>query len=80
MAATGPTNKQEEGSVHPKTTAAIEAWKRNLLDLTKRNRALNFAPNKVSTVTVGGEDPAAVFQRLCLRDLTMRLQAGQCRR
>ena len=35
-----------------KVAAAIDAWRRKLLDLTKRNRALNFKPTKVSTIAV----------------------------
>ena len=74
-----PIASEEPGNragiyAHPKTLAAIDAWKRSLLDLTKRNRALNFAPNKVSTVTVVGEDPAAVFRRLSVQELAVRFK------
>ncbi len=44
----------------------VNAWKNKLLDLTKRNRALNFRVNTVSTVTVVDELPAEIFRLLCL--------------
>lgn len=51
--------------------AALENWKRKLLDLTKRNRALNFKVNKVSTITIVDEQPAEVFRQLYLREQSM---------
>jgi very-short-patch-repair endonuclease len=56
--------------------AAIDLWKRNLLDLSKRNRALNFKPAKVSTVTVVDEQPAEAFRHLYLRERAMRFKAA----
>lgn len=43
---------------------AFDIWRARLLDLTKRNRALNFRPTKVSTITVIDEKPAEVFRLL----------------
>lgn len=57
-----------------RVTASLDFWKRKLLDLGKRNRALNFKPNKVSTVTVVDEQPAEVFRQLYLLEKTMRFQ------
>ena len=37
-------------SVAERIAASVENWQRKLLDLTKRNRALNFRMNKVATV------------------------------
>src|SRR6185295_11919432 len=56
--------------------ASIENWKRKLLDLTKRNRALNFRMNKVSTIAVVDEQPAEVFRQLYLRERTMRFKGA----
>lgn len=42
----------------------IAAWKSKLLDLSKRNRALNFKVNKVSTVTVIDELPTEIYRLL----------------
>ena len=56
--------------------ASIENWKRKLLDLTKRNRALNFKVNKVSTITIVDEQPAEVFRQLYLREASMRFKAA----
>jgi very-short-patch-repair endonuclease len=50
----------------------LEHWKQQLLDLTKRNRALNFKVQKVATVTVVDEHPAEVFRRLVLDGEPMR--------
>lgn len=55
--------------------AAIDQWKRKLLDLTKRNRALNFKPTKVATITITGEQPAEVFRHLYIRQKPMRFGA-----
>lgn len=45
--------------------ATFNAWKSKLLDLSKRNRALNFKINKVSTVTIVDEMPVEIFKLLC---------------
>lgn len=52
--------------------AAGEAWKRKLIDLAKRNRALNFRPTKLSTVAIVDEKPAEVFRRLVLQEQRMK--------
>lgn len=43
---------------------AFAAWRSRLLDLTARNRALNYRPTKVSTLTVVNEKPAEVYRLL----------------
>lgn len=50
----------------------FDHWKRELLDLGKRNRALNFRVTRVSTVTIVDEQPAEVFRRLYLEEKKMR--------
>jgi very-short-patch-repair endonuclease len=57
--------------------AALDAWKRKLLDLTKRNRALNFRTTRASTVIIRDEHPAEVFRRLYLAEKPMRFQAAE---
>ncbi|HEX6037171.1 DUF3320 domain-containing protein [Longimicrobium sp.] len=57
--------------------AALDAWKRKLLDLTKRNRALNFRVTRASTVAVVDEQPAEVFRRLYLAEKPMRFRAAE---
>ncbi|HEX2204490.1 MAG TPA: DUF3320 domain-containing protein [Longimicrobium sp.] len=59
-----------------KVVASVDHWKRKLLDLTKRNRALNFRATKVSTITVVDEQPAEVFRRLYLQGKPMRFHAA----
>ncbi|MDQ6892321.1 MAG: DUF3320 domain-containing protein [Acidobacteriota bacterium] len=54
---------------------ALDGWKRKLLDLTKRNRALNFKVTKVSTIEITDERPAEVFRRLYLEEKAMRFKA-----
>jgi len=53
----------------------ISVWKNKLLDLTKRNKALNFTVNKVSTVTVVDELPPEIFRLLCLKRKSLRFGA-----
>src|SRR5712672_2202074 len=55
---------------------SIENWKRKLLDLTKRNRALNFRMNKVSTIAIVDEQPAEVFRHLYIQERAMRFKAA----
>src|SRR5712692_5704872 len=55
-------------------TASIDHWKRSLLDLTRRNRALNFKPTRVSTIVIVDEQPAEVFRQLCLEDGSMKFK------
>jgi len=55
--------------------ASLDTWKRQLLDLTRRNRALNFRPLKVSTVAIVGEQPAEVFRLLYDEERTMTFAA-----
>ncbi len=57
-----------------KIALTINVWKSKLLDLTKRNRALNFKPNKVSTVTVVDEQPAEIFRLLCLQGKSLKFK------
>ena len=52
--------------------ATINGWKSKLLDLSKRNRALNFKVQKVSTVTIVDEQPAEIFKLLCLQDKSLK--------
>ena len=56
--------------------ASADHWKRRLLDLTKRNRALNFRATKVSTVAVVDEQPAEIFRQLVVREQAMRFKAA----
>jgi very-short-patch-repair endonuclease/DNA polymerase III delta prime subunit len=57
-----------------KITATIGNWKRKLLDISKRNRALSFRPNKVTTVAIVDEQPAEVFRHLYLQERQMRFR------
>jgi very-short-patch-repair endonuclease/DNA polymerase III delta prime subunit len=67
-AGTAPLQSHDDERV----AATIGNWKRKLLDVSKRNRALNFKPNKVTTVNVVDEQPAEVFCLLYLREQQMR--------
>jgi len=55
--------------------ATVNAWKGKLLDLSKRNRALNFSVNKVSTVTVINELPVEIFKLLCQQGKTLKFKS-----
>lgn len=61
-------------AVEQRISASIDNWKRKLLDLSKRNRALNFKMNKVSTIAIVDEQPAEVFRQLCLKNAGMRFK------
>ncbi|MDQ3179975.1 MAG: DUF3320 domain-containing protein [Acidobacteriota bacterium] len=56
--------------------ATVNACKSKLLDLSKRNRALNFKINKVSTVTIIGELPTEIFRLLCREKKSLKFKSG----
>lgn len=56
--------------------AALTHWKRRLLDLSKRNRLLNFKSTPVSTIALVDELPAEVFRTFWLRDGSMKFKAA----
>src|ERR1044072_7720494 len=58
-----------------KIPLTINAWKTKLLDLTKRNRALSFKPQKVSTVSVIDEQATEIFRLLCLLNKNLKFKA-----
>src|SRR5215203_111333 len=81
---TTPTNAAPAHPAGPATvpadgrlSASIDAWKRRLLDLSKRNRALNFRATRVSTVAVVDEHPAELFRALYLSERELRFQASE---
>jgi len=58
--------------VAERVKTALDLWRTRLLDLSKRNRGLNFKPTKVSTVTIVDEQPAEVYRHLCIEAKPMR--------
>jgi very-short-patch-repair endonuclease len=67
-----PENFSANPNQSPRLAATISGWKGKLLDLTKRNRALNFKVQKVSTVTIIDEQPAEIFKLLCLQARSLK--------
>lgn len=57
--------KQAEGRA---LGGAFAAWRGRLLDLTGRNRALNYRPTKVSSLTIVNEKPAEVYRLLVVQE------------
>src|SRR5215204_1805958 len=57
-------------------SATINAWKSKLLDLSKRNRALNFKVNKISTVTIVDELPTEIFRLLYREKRALKFKPG----
>jgi very-short-patch-repair endonuclease len=51
-------------SLNDKLLQALSLWRRKLLDLSKRNKALNFKPSKVTTIAIVDEQPGIVFRYL----------------
>lgn len=56
--------------------ASLDTWKRQLLDLTRRNRALSFRPLKVSTIAIVDEQPAEVYRLLYDEERTLTFAAA----
>src|SRR5215217_4175525 len=63
-------------ALETRVAASAENWKRKLLDLTKRNRLLNFRSARVSTVAIVDEQPAEVFRLLVLHERTLKFKAA----
>ena len=57
--------------------STIENWKRKLLDISKRNRSLNFKPLRVSNITIVDSLPSLVFSKLWIEDANMRFAAAE---
>jgi very-short-patch-repair endonuclease len=72
--ATTGSSSRLAAAVELRIAASIDHWKRKLLDLSKRNRALNFKMSKVSTIAIVDEQPAEVFLQLCLKNQGMRFK------
>src|SRR6267143_3861609 len=70
------SDDQSNKRSNERVKVSIENWKRKLLDLTKRNRALNFRMNKVSTIAIVDEQPAEVFRHLYIQERAMRFKAA----
>ncbi len=49
----------------------IKRWKDKLIDLTKRNRLINFRPTKVTTIKVVDEIPSEIFKIIIINNNTM---------
>src|SRR5258706_12141626 len=62
-------------SASARAEASIEAWQRKLLDLSKRNRAVNYKPTRVSTIQIVDERPAEVFRHLVVQEKSMAFSA-----
>lgn len=58
-----------------KLRAAFAGWRGRLIDLTKRNRALNYKPTTVSTLTVVDEKPAEIYRLLLGEEQTLTFTA-----
>jgi very-short-patch-repair endonuclease len=46
----------------------IEAWKNKLIDLSRRNRLLNFKPTKVTTIEVVDELPSEIYKSMVVEN------------
>ena len=61
---TGPTAKPTAPTLQP--ASALEVWRRKLLDLTRRNRLLDFKATRRTTIRVVGESPTELLRLLAL--------------
>jgi hypothetical protein len=51
--------------------AQLDGARKSLLDLTMRNRLLNYRPSKAKTIQVADEVPGEVYDRLVVKSGTM---------
>src|SRR5256885_14649123 len=54
-------------------------WKEHLLDLSARNRLLNFRPTKVSTIQITAPDVTGLFRRLVMTEKSLKFPLYQGR-
>ena len=47
-----------------KTEERIKRWKNKLIDLSKRNRLLNFKPTKVTTIYIVDKTPSDIYESI----------------
>jgi very-short-patch-repair endonuclease len=74
-----PNNLPSEDlrQVAERISASAENWGRKLLDLSRRNKLLNFKAAKVSIVTIVDEQPSDVFRKLFLLGRGMKFRATE---
>ncbi len=70
-----PENVSENSQSFDKIPYTIDIWKSKLIDLSKRNRALNFKTNKISTVTIAGDNIPEIFKYLCIDEKALKFLA-----
>ncbi|MGH9941679.1 MAG: DUF3320 domain-containing protein [Pyrinomonadaceae bacterium] len=69
-----PTTDNASAGHEQRIAVTIDAWKRKLLDLSRRNRAINFKINKVSTIAIVDEEPAEIFRLLQQQRKTLKFK------
>lgn len=55
----------------------LESVRQSLLDLSLRNRLLNYRPSKLRSIRVVGELPAEVYEALVLREKSLEFRAAR---
>jgi very-short-patch-repair endonuclease len=55
----------------------LDAARQRLLDLTLRNRLLNYRPSALRSIRVTGELPAEIYEALVLREKAMEFRAAR---
>ncbi len=55
----------------------LERWKRSLIDLTKRNRLLNYNPSRVTTIQIRSEASTELFRLVQLDGKPMKFLPAQ---
>ncbi len=55
----------------------LDAARQRLLDLTLRNRLLNYRPNALRSIRVVGELPAEIYDALVLREKALELRGAK---
>ena len=55
----------------------IESWKNKLIDLSRRNRLLNFRPTKVTTIKIVDEIPSEIFKSLVIDNKSFHFLSKQ---
>jgi hypothetical protein len=69
---TTTSSDQGKNAIREKIFRALAVWRQRLLDLSKRNKALNYRPAKVASLEIVEEKPAIVFKYLFMDGKAMK--------
>jgi hypothetical protein len=56
-----PTSETDRGDEHERVAARVDEWRRKLIDLSYRNRLINYKPTRASTIEIASPGLSAIL-------------------